>query len=1011
MTTTTAYPRPSTIALVVAIFAAASVHALGGGAGTVARAAPPTSIVPIARPLPSPETARLDADARAPATDVRIAPSTRGVLGAWLVCGPFKAGKPALDAAPAGGDANALSGAGASAGATCGAERTLGAAKKRFPPARWTIASSSDAPVDVKAALDASAMDLVAYAFGSLHVERPGKHLLLLSVDDGVRVSVDGKVVFTRDDGRPMREDDDVVPLDLAAGDHELLLKLHQRAGAWIFRARLVDPALAPPLGAYLRLPGTTADDARALAGQMAVVSVERRFDASIDPPRYEPSLAVRYPSGAPRGVPLAVTTRLVKDKSDEPVFDLRAGGVPVAAAGVSELVVTLPPVAPSSLSATLETTVAGRAVRSPLPARPASEAALARLVRALGKAPKDAAWLPDASRVSAEHLARRMERELARGDLDAEAQADEAKDLDRLAAALEKQSDPYDGRTGLMRRAIRSSIDGEPTEFGLYVPPWYKPARRFPLVVGLHGLNGRAMEMQRWIFGFDDPKHDGYWEDRHPEKLPPTDAFVVTPLAHGNTLYRELGETDVMQILAWVTKTYAIDPTRVTITGPSMGGIGSASIPLHFPHVFAGAMPLCGYHSYLIRSDVAGRPMRPWERFLAEERSNVLWAENGEHLPLFVVHGTEDKPEENSGVLIERYEKLKFSITHEHPESGHNVWQETYEDQKGLAWLMNRRLDPHPARVRFKTTRTRWSTSAWVTIDELTTPGKWAEVDARASKRKRVAATTSNVAALTFARDDKLFDEGPIAVDVDGQSLAFDEGEPLVLHREGSAWKKGAPTHDGVVKSGRVTGPIRDVFYEPILFVWADGDEARANEEVARSFAKIRGGVFVSYPIMSDTQFFESKEPLANDRALFLVGRTNKVLAALAQTSPMPIEVLGGAVNIGKQRITGNQLGAAFVRPNPARPDRYVVVVAGADAAGTLRATSLPDLIPDFVVWDEGLAPSRGQVLLGAGSLRAGGDFQKDWSLPATFADPLARAPRRPVSPAEPDEQDAPSP
>ena len=64
-----------------------------------------------------------------------------------------------------------------------------------------------------------------------------------------------------------------------------------------------------------------------------------------------------------------------------------------------------------------------------------------------------------------------------------------------------------------------------------------------------------------------------------------------------------------------------------------------------------------------MIRRDVAGRSIRPWERFLAEERSNVFWAENGEHLPLYIVHGTKDLPEQNSGVLIERYEKLKFSV------------------------------------------------------------------------------------------------------------------------------------------------------------------------------------------------------------------------------------------------------------------------------------------------------------------------------------------------------------
>ena len=66
---------------------------------------------------------------------------------------------------------------------------------------------------------------------------------------------------------------------------------------------------------------------------------------------------------------------------------------------------------------------------------------------------------------------------------------------------------------------------------------------------------------------------------------------------------------------------------------------------------------------------------MRPWEHFQAEVRSNVLWAENGQYLPLYIVHGTKHLPEENSGVLIDRYEELHYDVKHEHPElnrSGH---------------------------------------------------------------------------------------------------------------------------------------------------------------------------------------------------------------------------------------------------------------------------------------------------------------------------------------------------
>jgi len=994
--------------------AAAPLPATAGASASASSAPAPAAAARAAALAAAAESARLDAEARAPATRVRIAPSSRGVLGAWLLAGPFHAGKPALDTVPAGVDEAAIA---PSSGAALGAEREIGSTKKKTQ-ARWAIASSNDGPVDVKAALEPGA-ELIAYAAGVLHVEQKGRYLLLLGVDDGVRVIVDGRVVLTRDDGRAVRDDDDVIPLDLGAGDHTVVLKLHQRTGAWAFRARVTDTTLAPPAGAYLELPGTTADDARALAAKMSSVSVDRGFDASVDPPSYRPKLTVRFPEGAPRGVPVPVTARLARDAraaNDEPLFDLQAGGVPVSGSGAGELAVALPTVAPWTGGAlTLETTVAGRVVRSTFPSRAASEQAIVRATRALAKVPASAAFA-EGSLDSVRYLTRRLEGLVARGDADAEAQADEARELDRLAAALEKGVDPYEGRTGPMRRALRSPVDGDLSEVGVYLPPWYRPSqtRRFPLVVGLHGLNGFSMGVMRWLFGGDDPKREQGWEDRHVGKLPDLDAIVITPFGHGNSLYRELGETDVMNAVAWAMRVFPVDPTRVTITGMSMGGIGSAALPLHRPHVFAAAEPLCGYHSYFVRGDVQGRALRPWERFLAEERSNVLWAENGEHLPLFIVHGTKDLPEENSGVLIERYEKLHFSVKHEHPDSGHNVWQETYEDLKGLKWLLNRRVDLHPSHVRFKTSRTRWGRSAWVSVGELAAESGWGEVDARArAKARSITATTSGVAELTFDRDERVLDPGSVTVTVDGQRVAFEEAEALVLHREAAVWKKGpAKIAEGAPrKRGTVTGPLRDVFYGPILFVYADGErEGRASEQVARALAKIRPGVQVAYPVMSDTEFLAKGEPLANERALFLVGRTNKVLAALeaaaaAAGAPFPVKVEDGAVTIGRERMTGRELGAAFIRPNPARPDRYVVVVAGADVPGTLRATSLPDLAPDFIVWDEGLAPSRGQVLLGAGAARAAGFFTKDWALPTVIADPLARAPRSP----RPDVESAP--
>ncbi len=1026
---------PASLVFVAAIVIAAPGAAAPPLSQPVFSSSPSPSQLPL--PPDDADLVRLADEARAPAVDVKLAPSSRGVLGAWLVAGPFRAVGPPLETSPFGGDDKKLV---ATLGGPLGGDRDLGNNRRR-PPARWTIVSSGPPPtgagqdpghegsrtVDLKATLeDAKSSDLVAYAAGKLHVDKTDTYFLMLGVDDGVRVTVDGKVVLSRDDARPLRDDDDIVPLDLTAGDHDIVLKLHQHDGAWAFRAKLVDESLSPPPGAWLGLPGTTRTDAEALAARMSWLVVDRTFDAASTPPRYRPVLTVRYPEGAPRGVPIPVNAKLY-GVAEASRFDIQAGGVPVSASGVTDLVVGLPAIDPWSGTAILEATVAGRVVKSTIASRTASEQALVRMDRALAKVKGDEPWLVSGSLDSVRFLTRRLARLIARGDSDVEAQIEEAREIDRLAANLERGADPYDGRTGMMRRAVVTPFDGAPSELGLYVPPSYKAGsnRKYPLVVGLHGMNSYPISMMRALFGLDEEQKDPAWKDRRPLPAPPVDAFVITPYAHGNTMYRELGEDDVLYMMQWAEKTFPIDETRVTVTGPSMGGIGSASLPFHFPHVFAAAAPLCGYHSYLIRADIGPRSKRPWEQWLLEERSNVYWAENGEHLPLFIVHGTRDLPEANSGVLIDKYEKLKYSIKHEHPEAGHNVWGVTYGELKGLRWLLSQRLDPHPTRVRFRTMRPRYGTSAWLTVDELATENAWADVDARVKSKTQVSVTTTGVLAMRIARDEKLLEpRAPITVSVDGSALAFDEGEALVMHRASSSpgasrWEKGPASHEKPVKSGHVSGPLRDVYHEPILFVYAADEEARANERVARGFAD-RPGVPASYPVMSDVDFFARKEPLANDRALFLVGRNNRVLAALETTAtsagaPLPIHVEPGAVTVGArgsqgaERIVGRELGGAFIHPNPTRPDRYIVVVAGSNTPGMLRALSLPDLLPDFVVWDDGLAPARGQLLLGSGTFRAAGLFKNDWSLPTKLGDPLARtAPSAPRPAADTVEREA---
>src|SRR5579872_6730072 len=269
----------------------------------------------------------------------------------------------------------------------------------------------------------------------------------------------------------------------------------------------------------------------------------------------------------------------------------------------------------------TLHVDVAGRGVDLPFHPRKVVRDAIAHADRGLKVLPDE----------GVQYLRDRLAGFVARGDGDVEAQIDDARELDELAAALDDKKDPWATRTGPMRRAYRSPLDGKMSELALYVPDDFDPAKKYPLVVALHGMNGHPMQMLMWLFGHDDPTHGGGWEDRHPRRdLERLGAIVVAPDGHFNAMYRDLGEEDVMHALDWAMARYPVDPARVTITGPSMGGIGTAACALHHPDRFAAAEPLCGYHSYFVRGDIGGRRMTPWEHFIAEERSNSLWAENG---------------------------------------------------------------------------------------------------------------------------------------------------------------------------------------------------------------------------------------------------------------------------------------------------------------------------------------------------------------------------------------------
>jgi poly(3-hydroxybutyrate) depolymerase len=923
-----------------------------------------------------------------------VRPGPDGELATWLVAGPFRAG--ALTPRPSWGavfDAlltNRAPGLDA-------ADAALRPSVAASSPA-WRPFASNRPWLDVGAAAGGRGPRVV-YAGLTLDAQTAGVRYLFLGSDDALSVRLDGREVLRRPLARESHDDQDALRLDLTAGPHALVVKLASRGDLDLF-ARLTDAAMRPDPTVRAALDGVDDAGCLRLAARAASISLARR----VVPEGTRVDVEVAFPGGAAavegetgRAVSVtlapvgAAATTSATEATPAQALTLHAlfardaqGSVTVRAGDAAQTFAVR--VAPAVRAVLL------RASEVLTPLDGAFMAAEPSLVPV--PAPRETDALPAAAIWSVERVAERLAALVAEGDPDASHLNSEALLLAELLDAVAAGRDPYARRTGAMRRAYRSPLDGALQEYSVFVPPSYRGDRATPVVMGLHGLHGSAHRMLPILTGFYDKDEPRTHADRYLPPMPDTGAILVAPYGFGDAAYRQQGEHDVMRVLDEVQRAYRTDPDRTYMTGLSMGGIGAAGVPFHHPDAFAAIAALCGYHSYFVRNDTRG-VRRPWETFLMELRSNASYAENGAHLPLYVVQGTLDRPVTNSTVLTERYEALRYTLRSEFPPLDHDVWSTTYANGRIVPHFLQYRRDPHPRTIRFRTPELRWNRAYWLTVDALTRDGgatrqrggRWGDVTLETLRNGQGTATTAGVAALTLTPPTDAYAPGAraLSLTIDGDRVALPFDAPTTLVRSDGHWRIGtAPV-------ARAGGPVRELFDAPLLFVVGTGDpaEERANARVARHWA-VRSSVRARYAVVRDDSYTEA---MGAGRTLVLIGRSNRLLARMAPR--LPVRVTDRAVTIGARSFEGPDVGAVFTAPNPDDPSRAVLVIAGTTPVATLLSRALPDLVPEYVVYDPRVAPARGRVLLGPdASVLAAGFFDFDGNPVGADSDPLSNTP-----------------
>lgn len=535
-------------------------------------------------------------------------------------------------------------------------------------------------------------------------------------------------------------------------------------------------------------------------------------------------------------------------------------------------------------------------------------------------------------------------------------------RDARSLAETLRRGRNPFESPRGYQRMGFVSRLDDTAQPYELFVPPAYRDAgtQRWPLLVTLHGHSGNAGDYFRNTFGLSRPNTQTLLAHGRHGVAPTTGPmFVVGPTGRGQSQYRYAGEEDILEVMHDVMERFRIDPSRIYITGGSMGGTGAAYLPFRHPGLFAASAALAGYHDQRVRSDTHQDQLGEIETFLRAERSDVDWAVNARHLPMLLIRGTMDVPLAWTTSLADRLNSLGYRYEHRQPISRHNVWTENYADGAIFRWFQPHRRAATPSNVRFVTARERHQDAYWVTSVVRDAPDAFARVDAMLRRDDSITVTTEHVESLSLSPEDP---GTQLRVNIDGQPV--EGASPLRLLRATDGTWRAVDAVTPHAKRAHVSGPIRDVYNEPLLFVVGTADPAHlwANELVAHHWANPLGWT-MQYPIVHDV---DVTDEMIRTKTLVLIGPPQSNTLLRRFNAQLPIQFRGAGIQVGATHYSGPEVGTVFVAPNPEAPDHSLLVIAGSTPFGTWRSVFLPDLLPDYVVFNEAIADARDTFALG---------------------------------------------
>ncbi|MHC4354101.1 MAG: carboxylesterase family protein, partial [Planctomycetota bacterium] len=301
---------------------------------------------------------------------------------------------------------------------------------------------------------------------------------------------------------------------------------------------------------------------------------------------------------------------------------------------------------------------------------------------------------------------------------------------------------------------------------------------------------------------------------------------------------WEDFGRMDAMEVLDIVKKSQRHDPSRIYVTGHSMGGHGAWHLGVTYPDKFAAVGPSAGWLSrstYGRRRSEQGAES-PMESILRRPRKagdTVALAANLKQHGVYILHGANDDnvPASQARRMSEVLDEFHNDWFY-HAEPGKKHWWSNEYGDGGAACLdwpfmfdmFARHALPPSAAVReveFVTANPGVSSTChWLAIEGQIGHHDISKAHIHTWPAKRIfKGTTENVAVLRLDVGH-LRSQEPITVDLDGQEIAEipypEEAGALWLGRKDGTWRlieKPPAEHKGPHRYGSIKDELKHRF------------------------------------------------------------------------------------------------------------------------------------------------------------------------------------------------------